>query len=201
MVKWTPDQFLAKLNKGMDAAATGAARVLADEYRRGMGRDHGGKPSAPGGFPNSQTGDLRRSFNFTAASGGVAYAGSNNKVAKWLNFGVTIRPKGKRLAIPLNNRARLLSRQNGGSARAAIAALKARFPKRFVMLTRNGSYSTLIGVKPSARAAKGTGVEGWYLLTNKPVRILPRPWAKWGIALGRKAMQAEAVAAFKAVMK
>jgi len=199
-VNWTPARFLAKVTKGLDAAATAAAMVLSDEYRRGMGRQHGGKSSQPGAFPNSQTGNLSRSFSHVPAVNGTAYTGSSNKVAKWLNFGVVIRSKGKRLAIPLHTRAALLSRQSGGSARQAISSLKAKYPKRFVMLPGKGD-GILVAIKPSARAAaKGTRVEGWYWLSRRPVHIRPRPWARLGLINGRARMAKAAVSALKEVL-
>lgn len=183
------DSFMIKLRDSADKAASAMAETLADTIVRGFGRDHGGIPSTPGNYPNSQTGFLRNSIQWIPSYNQTAYVGSNAPYALYLQRGAHIRPRNaKALAIPLTKAAKDKV-EEAGTPRAAIQEFKADTSNPVVSIkTVSG---TIIARKRGRGKAKGE-VEPLFLITMEAV-IHPRPWATLGIRDARKDMLAIAL--------
>jgi hypothetical protein len=98
-----------------EAGLTEAARVYGSTIQTKFGNDHGGVPSAPGGYPNTQSGRLYNNiFYVSPASMGTpmqAHVGTWLPYGHILHTGGTIKAKnGKYLAIPINARAKQMSK-------------------------------------------------------------------------------------------
>lgn len=197
-VKWDDSAFKAKLREACDAAASAAAMDLATRLSSSMGRRKGfGVRSAPGGFPNTQEGHLSRSFAWQTAKDGVAFAGSNLAYARYLNNGAIIRPKnGKMIGFPVSKVGYDAVKNSGGSIRGAIALLKAT-RKAFVIRAKSDP-SKLVVCIPVGRG-KNARNEAAILLTRGST-ILPRPWAKLGIAQNQTTMNRAALLAARKVL-
>ena len=197
-----PSRFEASIAPAVDAGLYAAGLALQDHIVRGFGTNHGGRRSAPGAFPNSQTGLARASFA-TVGGRGYALVGSNLAYLRWLNNGASISPKnGKALGIPLIAQAETLVRRNGGSIRQAIDAMKGMGVVSF----RRSNSGTLVVLDTGGPSRRGLarGVksgEAWFLLTSKTIHIAPRPWARLGIARARQDMAKRFVSAMRAGLR
>lgn len=188
-IKINAQQFLATVRGAVNDGLFASGLVLQDAIVRGFGSNHGGAPSSPGSFPNSQTGIARASFA-TVKGEGFALVGSDVPYLRYLNNGASISPKkGKALGIPLTPQAKTLVRRSGGSIREAINAMKGL---GVVTFRRSNSGVVVIldtGGKVKRGLARGAkSGEAWFLLTSKTIHIAPRPWARLGIARARGAM-------------
>jgi len=188
------DQFMSKLRKSADEAADEMAVRLLNTIVRGFGRNHGGVPSQPGNYPNSQTGFLRNSFNMLKSEPGKAnaYVGSDVPYARYLQTGAHIRPRtAKALAIPLSSEAKRAVARHGGSARAAIDEFKADKKNPIGFIKTQSGLLIVRDFLPSRGGRKRGGVrqisEALFLITKEAV-IHPRPWATLGIRDARQAM-------------
>lgn len=194
---------VAKL-KGIVTEATdeglyAAGLRLEDAVRRGFGTGHGGTSSSAGGFPNTQTGQLRASVT-TVKGRGITWVGTNVMYGRWLNWGASIRPRGKALGIPLTSAAKTLLRQSGGSVQAAIDMLKSR-GKVFFKQSASGVLVILDYAAGSRRRAGTRSGDAWFLLTNKTIHLAPRPWGAIAVKTAATAMQTAFVGAFRRVMR
>lgn len=189
-IKIDTARFVASVRAAVDHGLFAAGLVLEDQIVRGFGTNHGGRPSKPGAFPNSQTGLARASIT-TVQSPGVTRVGSDLAYLRYLNNGASISPKrGKALGIPLNPQAQTLVRRNDGSIREAINALKGMGIVSF----RRGNSGVVVILETGGKVKRGLarGVrsgEAWFLLTSKTIHIAPRPWARLGLARARKNME------------
>jgi hypothetical protein len=194
-VTWKGDEFLRLLPKAVDEGLTAAAERLHAQTTRIFGRQHGGRPSAPGMPPNSQTGTLRGRMSYTPGRNGLATVYSPLAYARFLERGGVITPKrAKMLAFPISAKGRSLIRSHGTPARAIDAAKRAaRGRKRVAMVpTRSGGF--VVGYSDG----KGK-LDPLFMLTRRSV-VAARPWAKPSIALARGAMIRAATQAAKRYM-
>lgn len=160
-VEWHGDRFVAEvLNPSVHDGLTQAAIVL----QRQMGRtlSQHASPSSPGSAPGVDTGGLSNSIVFTTPRGFRTYIGSPLPYAIQLDRGATIVAKGKKLTVPLNDKAKRLRRQN-----ASLASVGN--PKLSFVRTPNGAYL----VRNVGGRAKRT--EFWFKLVDR-VTIAARPW-------------------------
>lgn len=180
-----PD-FLAALNAALPKAVANAAEVYVSSASTSMQRT-GGKgvgrgvaynnPSRPGEPPAVQTGALRRSIVRTNPVNLTAKVGSALSYGKYLEFGANPHGKGKKLAVPLNNKARRLA--------AGVSSLK---QLDLDVLPRKGR-NTLLG-----KSTKGGGFEPLFVLVDS-VTIAPRPWLRPAMRNRDNARKAELVIA------
>lgn len=160
-VDWHGDEFvrgvlLPAVNDGLTALAI----TLQGAMTRNLNST--ASPSAPGGFPGNLTGELGRSIVYTEPRGLTVRVGSTLPYAVTLERGATIVAKGKKLTVPLNDRAVRMRRQN--------ASLVGASPKLTFIRTPSGAYLVRnVG-------GKNARTEFWFKLVNR-VTIAPRPWA------------------------
>lgn len=182
-VQWKGDEFMERLRDAIDKGTTAAAIALESEIRGSFGSNHGGVPSKPGEFPNSQFGELRNSMGHTKAVDGVAFVGTGLDYGRYLNNGAVIKPQGKALVIPLTWEAKRLMVRVGGSARRAINQLKYSSRKMRMVRTEKG---LLVVQDVAGKNARGIA---WFLITRKTIEIQPRPWGPLGVAMAQDAMR------------
>lgn len=185
-IRWGGDDFLrAFMEPGTgarDRGLTAAAMVLQTTIKRGMGSNHGGKPSVPGAYPNTQSNDFRQSLNVRPGMNGAAHVWSNSPYAKMLQKGGTIRPRtAKHLCWPVHRDAKLAVRRTAGNVGAAIQAMKTT-GRIYTVGTARGFV--VLRAKRNGRSGKSDLM----FVGARSVRILPRPWATLGVRDAAKPM-------------
>lgn len=161
--------------RAAQAGMRAAARVVRDEVVAVFGTNHGGRASAPGSPPNSQTNTLRQSWKLDTSKPAVY---STLMYAGVLETGAIIRPKNARaLVIPMNEEAKKLLDQVGGRPVLAIIRLRLQNPKRFRQIpTDNGK---LIGLGQTRRNQRW--FTPYFMVTGKAT-IAARPYVDRSIA-------------------
>lgn len=100
-VSWNDRPILRKVRVATNKGIGAVALAVASRAQRTLGQRSGGRPSAPGSPPNSQSGRLRGSIVATKPKNLRAYAGTNLVYGRIHELGGTITAKtAKRLAIP-----------------------------------------------------------------------------------------------------
>lgn len=146
-----------------------AARVVRDAVVAVFGTNHGGVPSTPGMPPNSQTNNLRQSWEIDKVNPSVY---SEVPYASHLETGAIVRPRNKKaIVIPVSQEAVKLLKRSMGTPWVAIAALRHANPKRFRKIpTDNG---VLIGLGQARKSQR------WftpYFLVTRKATIAARPY-------------------------
>lgn len=171
-IEWNA-QWLAQAQPSFDAALAGSAMVMADQAVRNLSEN--APPSAPGQFPAHDQSTLRNSIAFASPEAlgtpGHAAFGTAIHYGRMLEFGGTIRAKGKKLKVPID-RERARSVERTGKA------------KDLVLIKREGKAPILALVKNAGRASRRTSTGHYaggdqvipvYVLMQS-VTIKPRPW-------------------------
>lgn len=168
-VEWHGDEFVrGVLVPAIHDGLGSLAITLQGEMTKNLNSTR--SPSAPGGFPGNLTGELGRSIAYTTPTNLAVQVGSTLPYAVTLERGATIVAKGKKLTVPLNDRAVRMRRQN--------ASLVGASPKLSFIRTPSGAYLVRNVGGKSART------EFWFKLMDR-VTIAPRPWAMRSV-LGAK---------------
>lgn len=108
-------EVAAKLHKRIERGIMASAILFQNELKlelnkqRSIGRATSGQP------PRSLTGDLKRSIQIddTNIKSLIARVGTNKVYARILEYGGTIKSKGKKLTVPLNDKARRMLQRSG----------------------------------------------------------------------------------------
>lgn len=197
---WNPEAvksaIVASCNDGLKAVGA----VVQGEMSRILGVRHGGIPSKPGQPPNSQSGRLRNSVLVDQARPLEVRIGTNLAYGSMLEFGGTILPHGKRLAIPLSKDAKRACAM-GQRPRSIILAAKfdKSRPLRYIP-TKGGDTIIIRDWKRTALGRSGGGkIKGtnvakggkWskrqindekkgepFFLLARAVKIDARPWMR-----------------------
>lgn len=191
-VTWNIEGFKAQLNTAVVAGLDAAGITLQRDMTLIIGRNHGGVASAPGQPPNSQTNRLRSSIRTTRGNDLSVSVGTNVAYGRHLEYGVTIRARGKLLAIPMSKEARAMTAQ-GIKPRSIINAFsfdKSR-PLRWIK-TKSGGVLIVREHRGTSRAGKGKRSEPLFLLSAKSV-IKPRPWMRPALERSKVKMLGEFV--------
>ncbi len=199
--------FKAALVRGVDMGVGRAAVVFEmgakKAIRGGQGGADGALPgqvwglrSRPGGFPRSQSGQLRNSITSEREAWAKYLVGTNLAHGKWMEYGSNPRAKNKKyLAIPLNYKAARLQKTAGSAGLRAIPGLEiiARLKngRGFLLGFKAGRKRVRIDAAKRGAAIKAKGgttqqiVSGQLtasrkdepmFVLKKSVRILPRAW-------------------------
>jgi hypothetical protein len=180
------DKLKRSLASAINRGVTDAAVVYVDGIKKSFQRLARFTSSAPGSTPNVQRGGLRRDIDKTPTKNGKAIVHtSNNKYARGLEYGNTIRAKpGKALPVPIGPAGKriLESAGKGGLKNSGV---------RMTMIKRKGKAPLLV------RTVKGRNARSEVLfILKKSVTIKPRPFM--APAERSATLYAAAVAAFEA---
>lgn len=171
---------------------TAAAAVYVDGIKKSMMRYPKGTPSQPGQPPNWQEGTLVRNIAKTPTKNGVSIVHtSNNRYARGLEYGITIRAKpGKALPVPVSKTARKILRDVGDAGLKTSAV-------RMTMIRRRGKPPLLVRtmIRKGKNSTKLLGSEILFVL-KKSVTIKARPFM--GPAERSPELYAAALAQFEA---
>lgn len=179
-VTWKGDEWMQTVGiPAANEAVTHAAQVGAQIVRKSLGSNHGGTRSKPFNPPNTQSNQLRRSIQYaTPEQIGkplTAQVGTNTLYARVLEFGGTIRAKGKALVFPLNAAAEKCVNKGSTSGRPAamrsvLNALKFKYTgnRRLVWLKSKSGFVICVMDKG------GKGGKGSRVLLNEPRFLMTR---------------------------
>ena len=192
-------KFRAVLARAVDRGVGRAAKVFERAAKVGIqrtgGRGVGGgkvwnKPSQPGQFPASQSGNLRNKITSEPASWAVYRVGTNVTYGKHLEFGAHPRAKkGKYLTVPMNYEASRLLKTAGSVRNIPGLKIIARTRRGWLLGFKAGTSRVVRGKTSKVRNTKA-------LFALVPdVTILPRPWLL--PTKGSKANQAAARTEFR----
>lgn len=172
-ITWKADEWMAAAMPAIDAGLTAAALVMADQATRNLSENS--PPSSPGQFPAHDQSTLRNSIAFASPEAlgtpGHAAFGTAIHYGRMLEFGGTIRAKGKKLKVPID-RERARSVERTGKA------------KDLVLIKRDNKAPILALIKNAGRASRRTSTGHYaggdqvipvYVLMQS-VTIKPRPW-------------------------
>ncbi len=163
-------QFLAAVEQSVGDGVMGMAIETQGIAIRKFGKQHGGSPSKPGAYPNSQTGRLRNDINVAKLGPKTAAVGTATEYGRHLEFGANPKAKNvKYLTVPLNRKAALARRRLG-----TIRSLKLDY-RPPAGGKRGGNYGGVLG-KTIGKGPRAK-FEPWFAL-YKSVRIAPRPWLR-----------------------
>lgn len=181
-VSWHGDEWLARV--GIPAATVAvnhAAAVGSQLVRDSLGTDHGGTPSRPFNPPNTQTNQLRRSIQFAKVEQTgkplTAQVGTSTRYARVLEFGGTIRAKGKKLLVPLNREAAKALKRVGGNPRALHLRLIPRPGKPPLLVSWDNYGKRSRGSRKAKSAGGGEQMRPMFILLTS-VTIAPRPFLR-----------------------
>ena len=204
-LEWKGDAALQKfVIPAAEKAVIEAAKRGADIVAASFGVDHGGTPSTAWQTPHSQTNNLRRSIKYATpkmlGKPLTAAVGTNVPYGRILEFGGTIRAKGKKLAVPLNNEAKAMLRRAGGNLRSLNLRLIPRKGRPPLLVAAVGKGRMSRRTKTGGHAG-GEQLRPLFVLANS-VTISPRPFIRrlvWNPA-HQATMYAEAARVFHAEM-
>lgn len=171
-VDWHGDEFLrGVLVPAVHDGLTSLAITLQGAMTRNLNST--ASPSSPGGFPGNLTGELGRSITYTTPANLSVKVGSTLPYAVTLERGATIVARGKKLTVPLNDRAVRMRRQN--------ASLVGASPKLSFIRTPSGAYLVR---NVGGKAAR---TEFWFKLMDR-ITVAPRPWAMRTVRESKEAL-------------
>lgn len=186
------DKLKRSLGVAINRGVTDAAVVYVNGIKKSMSKKGRFVHSAPGSPPNVQRGGLFNDIAKTPTKNGQSIVHtSNNKYAKGLEYGITIRAKpGKALPVPVGKAGmRILeSSGKGGLKNSGI---------HMTMIKRRGKPPLLVRhiVSKGKNSSRLRGSEILFVL-KKSVTIKPRPFM--APAERSATLYAQAVAAFEA---
>lgn len=185
--------FRDRVTRACNAGLTAAVAVAADTAARSLGTDHGGAPSAPYAYPNSQSGQLRNSIHYaspealgTPLRAAFGVGGTGIPYARIIEQGGVVTAKTtKYLPVPVNKAAQDMLRRLTPSTGPAASLRSQRL--KFIKGKKN---AMLVEMTPSGKKEKTNGAR---FVLKRSIYIAPRPYLRPAASVAGPAM----IAAFK----
>lgn len=160
------DKLRRSISQRLDLAANGLSRIV--KQNLSMPNNMGTEPSEPGQMPRASLALLKRSVHVEKPSENVRLVGSNSPYSLILELGGTIYAKGKKMPVPLSDKAKRHAARDKGPR---------DFPVELHVLPKGNGNVFLVERK--ARRGKKGGVDlvFHYILKGK-VDIRARPYLR-----------------------